>query len=643
MLNTSSQLIQQLNVSDLNGTNGFTISSTEFFANLGWYASSAGDINGDGFDDLILGAPSNSYASLVTYEPVEGKAYVVFGQATGFPTNLDVSILNGNNGFVISGMSPGFYSGLPVSSAGDINGDGFDDLLFADPSYYETSYVVFGQADGFPVNLNVSNLDGNNGFAINGLNSEVDSVSSAGDINGDGFDDMIIGLDFSLSSDKGYVVFGSAEGFSAALNVSTLDGSNGFVINGINTGNFSSSSVSSAGDVNGDRLDDIVISTGANHYVVFGKTEGFSASLDLFSLNDNNGFVINSSGTPSSAGDVNGDGIDDIIIGNPNADPNGVNNAGSSYVIFGQAGGFDATLDPSTLNGNNGFVINGINANDRLGDSVSSAGDVNGDGFDDLIIKSSLPNSFKDVSYVVFGASGGFSPTLNLSALNGTNGFVINGFSDFRSSVSAAGDVNGDGFDDLLIGSPYAGYAGESYVIFGSDFTGQVTAAGTPDDDVLIGTTGADIMIGDLGNDLLLTRGGSDVVKGGAGDDTLTVRDLSFRQLDGGSGIDTLRLTGWGLNLNLTTIADNKITGIEKINLSGTGNHQLTLDVLDVLALSDTTNQLIVQGSVGDTVSSTGQGWLFDGTTNLDGIVYNQYTSGAASLLVSSQIAQTIT
>ncbi|WP_036532915.1 integrin alpha, partial [Neosynechococcus sphagnicola] len=88
----------------------------------------------------------------------------------------------------------------------------------------------------------------------------------------------------------------------------------------------------------------------------------------------------------SSAGDINGDGIDDLIIGAVRADPNGKTNAGQSYVVFGTTSGFSSTLNLSTLNGSNGFVINGINASDFSGQSVSGAGDVNGDGIDDLII-----------------------------------------------------------------------------------------------------------------------------------------------------------------------------------------------------------------------------------------------------------------
>ena len=142
----------------------------------------------------------------------------------------------------------------------------------------------------------------------------------------------------------------------------------------------------------------------------------------------------------SGAGDVNGDGIDDLIIGARDADPLGAPglppgfgtyNAGESYVVFGRNSGFSSSLDLSTLDGTNGFVINGIDAQDFSGRSVSGAGDVNGDGFDDVIIGAWFadPNGNIDAgeSYVVFGQSGGFSSSLDLSTLDGTNGFTING------------------------------------------------------------------------------------------------------------------------------------------------------------------------------------------------------------------------
>ena len=117
-----------------------------------------------------------------------------------------------------------------------------------------------------------------------------------------------------------------------------------------------------------------------------------NAIFELSSLNGTNRFVINridvsdqSGRSVSAAGDINGDGIDDIIIGADNADPNG-NNSGESYVVFGSASGFGAALELSALDGTNGFVINGIDADDRSGTSVSAAGDVNGDGIDDIII-----------------------------------------------------------------------------------------------------------------------------------------------------------------------------------------------------------------------------------------------------------------
>ena len=206
----------------------------------------------------------------------------------------------------------------------------------------------------------------------------------------------------------------------------------------------------------------------------------FPPTLELSSLDGTNGFRLvgaaarDVSGIAvNGAGDMNGDGLADLLIGAHRAGPNG-SFSGASYVVFGrstgQSGPFPASLDLFALDGTNGFRLNGVEADDFSGRAVSSAGDVNGDGIEDLLIGAYGASAYSSgASYVVFGRdtarTGPFPGSLDLSDLDGTNGFRLSGVEANDSSgraVSSAGDVNGDGIEDLLIGAPFASPNGDA-------------------------------------------------------------------------------------------------------------------------------------------------------------------------------------
>ncbi|MFM7640435.1 MAG: integrin alpha, partial [Cyanobium sp.] len=281
------------------------------------------------------------------------------------------------------------------------------------------------------------------------------------------------------------------------------NGSGGFLINGQKAGDNSGWSVAGVGDVNGDGLGDVLIGApkaepsnlindAGRSYVVFGKTGSASTTaVNLSAIaNGIGGFVINGtnsqdiSGTSvAAAGDVNGDGLADLLVGAPKSDPTSGMNAGRSYVVFGKTTTTAIQLSGIAA-GNGGFVINGQSSNEQTGFSVSSAGDINGDGLADLLIGApySDPATGVDVgkAYVIFGKSSHITsiPPLSpieLASLSASDGFAITGQANTQLtglSVASAGDVNGDGFADLIIGGvnpnmlPFVeGYA---YVVYGA-------------------------------------------------------------------------------------------------------------------------------------------------------------------------------
>lgn len=346
-----------------------------------------------------------------------------------FPAILPLASLNGQNGFKIDGEAFNSYSGASVSAGGDINGDGYDDLLIAANNFNNATsrnYVVFGGPNiGHSGLISLSNLNGSNGFKLDGEMlgdasppGDGYSINGAGDINGDHISDLLIGAyNHNISTGRSYLVFGGSKvGINGSLPLFSLNGINGFKVDGEVLDDQSGVLVSASDDVNMDGYIDLLI--GANgyrggtgygrSYVVFGGPNiGSSGILVLSNLNGTNGFKMNGeeggdfSGSYGATGDINGDGVADLVIG-AHGYPAGTYQ-GRSYVIFGGIGiGGNGNISLSSLNGSTGFKVDGEKAGSLSGWSVKTA-DINGDYVDDLLIGSPWCNNHTGSSYVVFG------------------------------------------------------------------------------------------------------------------------------------------------------------------------------------------------------------------------------------------------
>ncbi len=409
-------------------------------AYFGNCVASAGDVNADGYSDVIIGAYGYDDGPYTD----EGVAFVYHGSATGLSAAPNSILDDADQSNVVFGIS--------VASAGDVNGDGYGDVIVGASKYTDganteegRAFVYYGSITGLSVTPNNTPDDADQAGAWFGV-----SVSSAGDINGDGYGDIVVGawwFDDGANTNEGraFVYYGSATGLSASPN-RVLDDAN-------QIGAQYGCSVASAGDVNGDGFGDVIV--GAWNYddagntdegrafVYHGSISGLSATPDN-TPDDADQAVAYFGWSVASAGDVNGDGYGDVIIGAYEYDDGGNGNEGRAFVYHGSATGLSASP--------NSIPDDADQAGANFGLSVASAGDVNGDGYSDVIIGAYKyndgGNTFEGRSFVYYGSSSGISSSPNNTPDDADQNLALS-----ACSVASAGDVNGDGYSDVIIGS----------------------------------------------------------------------------------------------------------------------------------------------------------------------------------------------
>lgn len=385
-----------------------------------------------------------------------------------------------------------------ASTTGDFNGDGIYDLIFGGR---DNVYIIYGDANRENTNLRSGDLDGQIGVKISGIYNDADEgiELASGDLNNDGFDDLFIGLKGGASLDSGllHVIFGTNAALSSPFDVTTLDGTNGFTVEGNSSSDNFAADITT-GDVNGDQIDDLLLINDQGEQIIgiLGSSDGIEETLitNAFGSDPNYSrivrFDVEYAGTATESkietGDLNGDGIDDIIYANPEFQ----NDAGEVVVFYGMAENRTQDFSRAELSENDGFKLTGSGSDEFLGFSMA-ADDLNSDGFDELIIGAPLTD-YKDnnssgeefgIIYVLPGINTNREVEISTDTVSNLGAFTIvsdrEDFQQFEIGRSiATGDVNDDGFDDIVIGSGETDgrSLGNSYVVLG--------AADLPEDEI---------------------------------------------------------------------------------------------------------------------------------------------------------------